>query len=328
MTTTSIIAATSQLTSHDRWLHVLARVGIRRDQLRVVPGLYALDSPTPDSPVFVTANYQLSFDALRSALDGIAGYILVLDTFGINVWCAAGKGTFGTTELIQRIQATGLAQVVTHRKLILPQLGAPGVAADQVRRATGFRVTFGPVRAADLPEFLRTGAATPAMRRVRFDLKDRLVLIPVEMVHTALPTLAAAVGLYFLSGWLPALAAVAAVLGGVVLMPILLPWLPAKRFSIKGFMVGGALAVVFAVWSWLRNGDLALWQRIGWVLGYLLAMPPVSAYLALNFTGSTPITSRTGVAREIKTFIPLMAGLFAPGIMIIVALSILHLMGG
>src|SRR3990170_3965571 len=98
------------------------------------PGLYGLGNPTPDSPAFITANYTLSFDALRSALAGRDGYILVLDTEGINVWCAAGKGTFGTDELVGRVESTGLGVVVRHRRLILPQLGAPGVAAHEVAR--------------------------------------------------------------------------------------------------------------------------------------------------------------------------------------------------
>ena len=82
--------------------HLAARFRIRRGKHRVTPGLYALGSPTPESPVFVSANYTLSFDALRSSLAGVDGYILVLDTHGINVWCAAGKGTFGTDELVNR----------------------------------------------------------------------------------------------------------------------------------------------------------------------------------------------------------------------------------
>ena len=124
----------------------------------MTPGLYALGSPTPESPVFVSANYTLSFDALRSALAGVDGYILVLDTHGINVWCAAGKGTFGTDELVNRIQVTGLKDIVNHRTLILPQLAAPGVAAHQVRKRSGFKVEYGPVRAEDLPEYLGTHA--------------------------------------------------------------------------------------------------------------------------------------------------------------------------
>ena len=105
---------------------------------RVDPGLYAVGAPDAASPVFVSANYGLSFNVLRRALAGITGWILVLDTKGINVWCAAGKGTFGTAELIHRIQATRLDTVVTHRNLIVPQLGAPGVSAHEVGKATGF----------------------------------------------------------------------------------------------------------------------------------------------------------------------------------------------
>ncbi|MDI7277767.1 MAG: mercury methylation corrinoid protein HgcA, partial [Anaerolineae bacterium] len=180
---------TSTITLADRWDHFLARWGVNRAGHRVEPGLYALGAPTPESPVFVSANYTLSFDALRSSLAGVDGYILVLDTVGVNVWCAAGKGTFGTDELVHRIGATSLDERVRHRRLILPQLGAPGVAAHEVRERTGFRVEYGPVRAADLPAYLKARRATPEMRRVRFGLLDRLVLIPVELVHTIIPML-------------------------------------------------------------------------------------------------------------------------------------------
>jgi CO dehydrogenase/acetyl-CoA synthase gamma subunit (corrinoid Fe-S protein) len=73
----------------------------------------------------------------------------VLDTQGINVWCAAGKGTFGTDELVHRIEATQLHDVVRHRVLILPQLGAPGVAAHDVKKRSGFTIEYGPVRTAN-----------------------------------------------------------------------------------------------------------------------------------------------------------------------------------
>lgn len=195
-----ILPTTSQLNASNRWDHFLARIGYRRGDHRVEPGLYALGSPTPEAPVFVTANYSLSFDALRAALDGVDAYILVLDTKGINVWCAAGKGTFGTDEIVTRVHATGLKNVVRHRRLILPQLGAPGVAAHEVKKRTGFLVEYGPVRAADLLEYLKTHTATPEMRRVQYTLADRLVLVPVELRNVLLPTLLTAVALYFLGG--------------------------------------------------------------------------------------------------------------------------------
>jgi hypothetical protein len=231
-------ATTSRLTAADRRDHILARWGYRRSQHRVAPGLYALGNPTPDSPVFVSANYSLSFDALRSALPGIDGYILVLDTDGINVWCAAGKGTFGTEELVNRIARVRLKEVVRHRKLILPQLGAPGVAAHIVKKQSGFLVEYGPVRAADLPEYLKTHSATPEMRRVRFNLADRMTLVPIELVGVFLPMAIAAVGAFLIAGWLAALAVVLAVLAGVVFFPLLFPWIPTKDFSTRGYILG------------------------------------------------------------------------------------------
>jgi uncharacterized membrane protein len=314
---------TSTITLANRWDHFLARWGVNRSGHRVEPGLYALGNPTADSPVFVTANYTLSLDALRSALAGVGGYIMVLDTQGINVWCAAGKGTFGTDELVHRIEATALHDIVSHRVLILPQLGAPGVAAHEVKKRSGFKVEYGPVRAADLPEYLKTHMATPEMRRVRFALRDRLILISVDLVHVLLPMLIAAVVLFFFSGFLASAGAVVAILAGVVLFPILLPWLPTRDFSSKGFILGGLVALPFALVIFLGNPGATWWRQVGGALTYLLALPPVTAYLALNFTGSTTFTSRSGVRREIFTYVPIMAWMLGTGIVLIIVLSLI-----
>jgi len=330
----TIPSTTSTLTSADRWDHVLARWGVRRSEHRVEPGVYALGSPAADAPVFVTANYTLSFDALRSALKDIDGYILVLDTRGINVWCAAGKGTFGTDELVRRIEATALDTIVDHRVLILPQLGAAGVAAHEVKKRTGFKVEYGPVRAADLPAYLaadpksHSGKATPEMRRVRFGLLDRLTLVPVELAHVFWPTLIAALILFFVDGWTASAGVVAAVLSGVVLFPILLPWLPTTDFSSKGLLLGLVTALPFALSAWSRHAQDGSWLQAGWALVYLLALPPVTAYLALNFTGSTTFTSRTGVEREIAAYIPVMGGMFGTGTLLMVVSLVFSLFGG
>ena len=324
----TITWANSTITWANRWDHLLTRCGVNRGGHLVAPGLYALGTPDADSPVFVTANYTLSFDALRLALTGLDAFILVLDTQGINVWCAAGKGTFGTDELVRRVEATGLAKVVDHRKLILPQLGAPGVAAHEVKRRCGFGIEYGPVRAADLPQYLETHRATPEMRQVSFSLGDRLVLIPVEVVHGLLPTAAVAAVLYLVGGWLPALAAVAAILAGVVLFPILLPWLPGHDFSAKGFVLGGVVALPFAAAAAVGDPAAAWWRQGIAALGYLLAMPPVTAFLALNFTGSTTFTSRTGVRREIFRYVPVMAGMLVAGVVLTLLQALVRALGG
>jgi hypothetical protein len=289
----------------------------------VEPGLYQLSNPTPDSDVFVSANYSLSFDALRSALAGRDAYILVLDTKGINVWCAAGKGTFGTEELVRRIASTGLANVVQHRRLILPQLSAPGVSWPDVVRRSGFLVEYGPVQARDLPGYLKTRKATSAMRQVEFPLRDRVVLMPVELV-TALPyMLIPAIALGFLVSWLVAAELVLAVLAGTVLFPILLPILPTKDFSTKGLILGFLVMIPPAI---LGTRAFASFQ-LAVAATTLLIFPPFTAYLALNFTGSTPFTSRTGVKKEIFRYVPVMATMVVSGAVLAILAGSLHLLG-
>ena len=322
-----ITPTNSQLTSQNTWDHFQARWGIRRGHHRVTPGLYALGKPQPSAPVFVTANYTLSFDALRQSLGEMDAYILVLDTQGIYVWCAAGKGTFGTAELVNRIEVTHLKDVVTTRILILPQLGAPGVAAHEIKKRTGFRVEYGPIRAEDLPEYLKTHQASPAMRTARFTLHDRLVLIPVELVHVLIPLVIAGIAEYFLGGLLPTLATVLSIIAGVAIFPILLPWLPTHDFSSKGWILGMLLTLPFTLAMLLRPQPTGWWMHAGSALALQLALPVVTAFIALNFTGSTPFTSRSGVKSEIYAYIPWMAGLFGGGVLLDIGAFLLHTLG-
>ena len=307
--------------------HFLTRWGMNRMGHRVDPGLYRLGSPTAESPVFASANYTLSFDAVRSALAGFNAYILVLDTKGINVWCAAGKGTFGTDELVSRIENVGLTGIVTNRKIIVPQLGAPGISAHDVQHRSGFKVEYGPVRARDLPAYIRKGKATPEMRRVQFPLKDRIVLIPVELVHVVLPTVIAAVALWFLAGPVAALAAIAAVVAGIVLFPILLPFIPTQDFSTKGLLLGAVVAIPFAA-AFASTPGLTGWAVAAGAVTPLLIMPAVTAYLALNFTGATTFTSRTGVRKEIFRYVPVITIMAGTGVVLGIALGVSRLLGG
>ena len=314
-----------QLRLKDRLNHLKARLGINRMRQRVEPGLYRLGDPGPESPVFVTANYTLSFDALRSSLKHINACILVLDTSGINVWCAAGKGTFGTDELVKKIEQTNLAERLSHRDLILPQLGAPGVSAHEVRKRSGFRVKYGPVRAGDIPAYLGTGKVSAEARRVKFTLGDRLILIPVELKQVLLPLLLIAGVLYFTVGLLPALALTVAVLAGSAVFPVMLPWLPTKNFSTKGFILGGVVAGVFAMVHVLRSQHHPLIYVLVSALAYLLTLPPLTAFLSLNFTGATTFTSRSGVRKEINTYFPVMVWMAGSGLLLFVAAVILSI---
>lgn len=290
------------------------RLGFIRNKYAVAPGLYCVGTPDRDSPVLVTANYKLSFDSLRRELAGIAAWVLVLDTRGINVWCAAGKELFSHAELIRQVRLSRLETMVNHRELILPQLGATGVSAREVKKKCGFKCIWGPVRATDIPRFLQNGkTGDPAMRRVSFNLRERIELIPVEITNLGKIGLVI-LGLCFaLSGigpdifslsaaWSRGLVAVWAfivgVLVGTVVVPVLLPVIPGKAFSLKGALAGALFGGMFlsgGPWSLSPLESLALFL---WIL-------VLSSFLAMNFTGSTPYTSPSGVEKEMKRAMPL-----------------------
>jgi acetyl-CoA decarbonylase/synthase complex subunit gamma len=317
----------SEWTSADYLGTFKARWGIGRMNYKVDPGLYALGKPDEKSPVFVTANYKMSFDRLRKALPGRNVWILVLDTKGINVWCAAGKGTFGTEELAARIASNGLDRVVSHREVILPQLSAPGVAGHQVRKLSGFKAVFGPIRAEDLPAFMDAGMkASAEMRLKTFPTRERFVLIPVELVGALKAAVVIAPVLLLLSGLLgpsgfwanvanhgvfAVLALLTAVLAGAVLTPLLLPWLPGRAFSVKSVLPAVFCSLLLLLWR--ARGGVGLGSPIE-MIAWILLIPAVSAYLAMNFTGASTYTSLSGVKKEMRWSLPFQIGGGAMGL--------------
>ncbi len=303
----------------DYWGMIKSRVSAFRMSYAVSPGLYAVGNPDRNSDVFASANYKLSFDILRKSLKGLNAWILVLDTKSINVWCAAGKGTFGTDELTRRIRETRLDEVVSHRRIILPQLGAVGVNAGAVQKKTGFRVYFGPVRAHDIGAYIRAGyKKTKDMSTVRFSMVDRLVLTPMEInpAMKKFPWFAGAVlflfglepsGILFKQAWyggLPFLAmGLAAVLTGAFVTPVLLPFIPFRSFAIKGWIAGMLSVFLFINVFAVFGGQNVILPVTSYVF-----FPAASSYIALQFTGSTTFTGMSGVKKELKIGIPVYIG--------------------
>lgn len=297
----------------DVWQTIKVRWNLGRMNYIVEPGLYAVGQPNASSDVFVSANFKLSFDHLRRAMNGMNAWILVIDTKGINVWCAAGKGTFGIKEIIDRIKIHALLNIVDHRKIILPQLGAPGVSAHEIKEATGFRVIYGPVRAEDIKDFVASGyRANAEMRRVEFPIWERMKLIPVEITFGKYYMLLIPAVFFILAGvslqgysvdaaWEKGGRAVinllAAYVSGCVLTPILLPWIPFNRFSLKGLLIGWLMATVLVFANVLGTSIIE-------IISWYLMVGAISSFMAMNFTGSSTFTSLSGVQKEMKLSLP------------------------
>ncbi len=313
----------TEWSTRDRLETLRVRWSVGRMNYKVNPGIYAVGSPGRQSHVFVSANYKLSFDHLRRALGGLNAWILVIDTKGINVWCAAGKKTFGTKEVVRRIRIHQLEQVVDHHRIILPQLSATGVSAHEVKKMTGFSVTYGPVRASDIKAFLEAEMkATDAMRTVTFPLKERLKLIPVDVFYgkyymIMIPALffilsglsreGFSAGLAVEQGWRAVVNLFAAYLTGCALTPALLPWVPFRRFSLKGLSLGIIIALI--LFSTGITGTNLI-ENASW----FLLIPGVSSFMAMNFTGSSTFTSLSGVQKEMKVMLPVQIVLAGLGV--------------
>lgn len=230
---------------------------------RAATGLLRVGNPGPQSPVLVTGNYTLTVRRLTEALAGENVWLLVANSNGINVWCAAGGGHLTHHDVIAVIRTSGINEVVEHRKLVLPQLGATGIERRKVTEATGWTATWGPARLEDLRDYLRRHGGVHRQERVmRFPLWERLEMA----VMWALPITAigaAVLGLFL--GWRAALA-----------MSVIAP-----------LMVFGA----FAALPWLR-----ITGRLRWVtFGAVAALGSLAAVCLLAYLGVTTLPSHASL---------------------------------
>ncbi len=263
--------------------------GYLRDTLgRFLPhaaptGLIPVGDPGPGDPVLLTGNFALTVRRVRQALRGRRAWLLVANSRGINVWCAAGGGHLTHHDVISVLRTSGVAERVAHRELTLPQLAATGVERRVVAERTGWTCRWGPARLEDLPEYLDRGGRTPTRARVvRFPGWERLELAAAWWSWFALA--AAAV-----TGPLAGLRSAALTAGAVVALVcgvfVLLPWLPTRgvvRWPL--FTALGALAGAAASGALLALGDdapLHLALAGGW--------PLIAAWtLGADISGSTP----------------------------------------
>ncbi|MCP3900550.1 MAG: hypothetical protein GY707_12640, partial [Desulfobacteraceae bacterium] len=280
---------------------------------------YCVGKPDKNSEVLVTANFKLTFDHVRSQLKGIDAWILVLDTKGVNVWCAASKGTFATNELVRQIKRASLERIVDHKRVIVPQLGATGVSARKVKKDSGFKVVYGPIRASDIKAFLKNDRkADQKMRMVTFTFIERLVLTPVELNIAIKPAFIIMIVLLLISGIGPeifsfssafsrGIVAIAAlfigIITGAVITPALLPFIPFRAFAMKGIITGAAFAIA-AGFILTTTSFVSPVASSASLTSLFLLTVTISSFLAMNFTGTTPYTSPSGVEKEMKMFIP------------------------
>lgn len=261
---------------------------VRDTALRFLPhraptGLMRVGKPGPASPVLVTGNFTLTVRRLREALVGHDVWLLVANSKGVNVWCAAGGGHFTHHDIISAIRTARVENTVEHREIILPQLCATGVERRAITEATGFATRWGPARLEDLPAFLDRGSRVfKSERFMRFPLWERMEMAAMWCVPTLVlvtPVLALGTGLT------TALTADAAMILMVCSVFALLPRLEIggiwRLFVLAGFALGATVGG-YGLLLWL---GAAIPAHIGAVAGVCVF---VAGMLFADLAGTTP----------------------------------------
>jgi NAD-dependent dihydropyrimidine dehydrogenase PreA subunit len=155
-------------------------ISVVQTLLRVLPfpyktGMIKIGNPGRDAPVLLTGNFRLTVERVRRALEGIDAYLLVANSRGVNVWCAATGGHLTNHDVVSVLKTSGIAELVDHRQVILPQLAATGIEGKVIHHKAGWRVVWGPVYATSIPQFLDGSLQkTPQMCTVGFAWPQRL----------------------------------------------------------------------------------------------------------------------------------------------------------
>jgi ubiquinone/menaquinone biosynthesis C-methylase UbiE len=193
---------------------------------KVSPGLYQIGDPDQDSPLFATGNFELTVKSVQRAIEGkLDAWLLVVDSAGINVWCAAGGGFLTAEKVISSLKANRAGEYVDHERIVLPQLCANGVDGWEIRKETGWEVLWGPVLAEDISAFVENDyKKTEKMRTVMFPLKARLEMVSGTFGLYGL-LLLLPIAIFWHQLFWPVLMTLA---GLSYFYAIALPWLPGK----------------------------------------------------------------------------------------------------
>jgi len=157
--------------------------------------------PDRRSPVLLTTNCDFTVRRVMRALRGLNCYLLVAPAGGLDVWCAAAGGRLTIDSVISILKTSRIAELVDHRRMLLPKLAAAGINIFELRRRTGWFAAFGPVTVEQVPEYLVSRKPNAAASRVGFSIEER-----VEMASAMWGSLGLRFSLFpvLLMGW-PAL---------------------------------------------------------------------------------------------------------------------------
>lgn len=290
------------LSTADHFKGIICWIYAFKRTYAVEPGLYFTgEKYDREAPLLVTSNYLLSALLVYKKIKDLNVRLLVIDTDGINVWCSAGKGRFGNAEILKQLSRYEKELLTGEKciKLVIPKFGMSGVNLRGLREA-GIQPVIGPLYSTDIPAYL----ANPPLKdrdrdRVIFGIGMRAFAWLPGLVQYVSSFTAAAIVLALL-GFKTSifmLIALPAILGTAY--PALFPYLPGKRFAIKGLWLGAGVSVILAAAFHFAGGAQPIRISV-----YTLFTIATSLFIGLSFTGNSAVSNYSRVRKEIAAFLP------------------------
>jgi acetyl-CoA decarbonylase/synthase complex subunit gamma len=125
--------------------------------IQVEPKVYAIGEPKPDSPVFVTTNFSLTYFIVAGEIEncGISAWLVIPECEGMSVLTAWAAGKFSGATIAKFVKDIGFEKQVTRREIVIPGYVAQ-ISGELEECLPGWKVMVGPQEAADLESFVKS----------------------------------------------------------------------------------------------------------------------------------------------------------------------------
>jgi len=124
--------------------------------IQVEPKIYSIGDPTPESPVFVTTNFSLTYFMVSGEIEnsGISAHLVITDCEGQSVLTAWAAGKFDGENIASFIKNSKLEQQVKTRKLVIPGYVSQ-ISGELEENMPGWEVIVGCQEASDIATFVK-----------------------------------------------------------------------------------------------------------------------------------------------------------------------------
>jgi len=124
--------------------------------IQVEPKLYPIGEPGPESPVFVTTNFSLTYFIASGEIEnsGVSAWLVVPECEGMSVLTAWAAGKFSGETIAKFCKEIQLDEQVTNRQMVIPGYVSQ-ISGELEENMPGWTVLVGPQEAADIESFVK-----------------------------------------------------------------------------------------------------------------------------------------------------------------------------